>query len=351
MTSESSEPRDDELLREFRDLTISIQKNPGDARDLVLRWYQDSLGAKGATKTQFGMLLRNILDAIELDKHTVPALDAGSEKPLVLSLHGIRTRGDWQKQLSAALSKKGFVYEPLDYGFFRAIQLVLPFMRERKKKWFLEQYERATKGYLNPPSIIAHSFGTYLVAKTLQKYDELKFDRIIFCGSIVEVSYPWTTVLDSGRATRVLNDYGRKDRWAKTAEWFVNDSGPSGAKGFNDKANGRVLNRVRPEFRHSDFFYQTNYDRTWIPFLSGTDPSELSVAARRPPNWKFRIFVCLITLLMLFLGYLLWGFAFPKYHKPASGGWPTLSLISTPEGAPSLCLRSVQTQSLGAGPP
>jgi len=26
------------------------------------------------------------------------------------------------------------------------------------------------------------------------------------------------------------------------------------------------------------------------------------------------------------------------------GGWPTLSLISTPEGAPSLCLRSLQTQ-------
>jgi hypothetical protein len=25
-------------------------------------------------------------------------------------------------------------------------------------------------------------------------------------------------------------------------------------------------------------------------------------------------------------------------------GWPTLSLISTPEGAPSLCLRSLQTQ-------
>jgi len=27
-----------------------------------------------------------------------------------------------------------------------------------------------------------------------------------------------------------------------------------------------------------------------------------------------------------------------------TGGWPTLSLTSTPEGAPSLCLRSLLTQ-------
>ena len=31
----------------------------------------------------------------------------------------------------------------------------------------------------------------------------------------------------------------------------------------------------------------------------------------------------------------------------AVGGWPALSLISIPEGAPSLCLRSWQTQGGG----
>ncbi len=33
-----------------------------------------------------------------------------------------------------------------------------------------------------------------------------------------------------------------------------------------------------------------------------------------------------------------------KKNLSQLGGWPTLSPISTPEGAPLLCLRSLQTQ-------
>jgi len=33
-----------------------------------------------------------------------------------------------------------------------------------------------------------------------------------------------------------------------------------------------------------------------------------------------------------------------RLKKPKRGGWPTLSFILTPEGAPLLCLRSLQTQ-------
>jgi len=316
MTESSPEPRDEELLKEFRELTISIQRDPAQARSVILKWYEHTLKTAGPRKAEIGMLLRNILDAIELDRQQysepgarqeaeIPKIEARSERPLVISLHGIRTRGTWQKQLSSALSRNGFVYEPLDYGFFRGIQLVLPFMRDRKKKWLLEQYTNAIRQHSNPPSVIAHSFGTYLVARTMQKYDEIRFDRVIFCGSIVEKAYPWTAMLDAGRVTRVLNDYGGKDRWARAAEWFINDSGPSGANGFTDIASGRVLNKSRPEFRHSDFFYQTNYERTWIPFLSGTDPTQILDVPRRPTNWKFRITLSLILLVLLILAVLL----------------------------------------------
>jgi serine/threonine-protein kinase len=289
----------EELFRELRALAISIQDNPAQKKKLVLDWYEQQMQIS-PEKAQLAFLLRTILNGQGV------AIEAVAEKHVVISLHGIRTSGVWQKQLSSALSSEGFVYAPLDYGFFRAIQLVLPFMREQKMKWFMEQCSTATKGYHDPPSIIAHSFGTYLVARSLEKYAELKFRHVILCGSIVQVAYPWTRIADSFQVTRVLNDYGGKDFWAKTAVYFVNDAGPSGAKGFQDCAGGRVINRHRPEFRHSDFFYQSNYERTWIPFLLGTDPAPLIAAERRKANWKFRLVAVVATLAAIALLVLGW---------------------------------------------
>lgn len=115
------------------------------------------------------------------------------------------------------------------------------------------------------------------------------------------------------RPTRVLNDYGGKDFWAKTAVWFVNDGGPSGAKGFQDDAGGRVVKRYRPKFRHSDFFYEANYEKTWIPFLGGKDPDTVPTAERCPPNWKFRIVACGLILLAAVL--LIAGFRYIRTRQ------------------------------------
>ena len=57
---------------------------------------------------------------------------APPERQLVFSLHGIRTRGAWQKSLATSLSEAGFTPVLLDFGFFRTISLVLPWRREKK---------------------------------------------------------------------------------------------------------------------------------------------------------------------------------------------------------------------------
>jgi hypothetical protein len=54
----------------------------------------------------------------------------------VLTLHGIRTRGTWQKELVPALNGAGFNTVPLAYGFFWALALLIPRLRARKVEWF-----------------------------------------------------------------------------------------------------------------------------------------------------------------------------------------------------------------------
>ena len=79
-------------------------------------------------------------------------------KKVVLSLHGIRTRGVWQKELAPVLAKYGFIPYPLDYGNFPAMFLLAPSLRQGKVEWLRQEYERiAREEQVNRLSIIAHT--------------------------------------------------------------------------------------------------------------------------------------------------------------------------------------------------
>src|SRR5262249_24374025 len=152
-------------------------------------------------------------------------------------------------------------------GSFLALQLLWPGSRRRKVEWFRDAYTEIVDRHGPRPSVIAHSFGSYLVARALELFPEIAFDQVIVCGSIVRPDYPWSRMIEAGRVSRVVNEYGHKDMWARVVGWVVEDAGPSGHEGFSDTAGGRVVQRLHPEFRHSDYFYPLNYRYTWVPVL------------------------------------------------------------------------------------
>lgn len=227
---------------------------------------------------------------------------------VVMSLHGIRTTGKWQKDLTPILSKSGFTPHPLDYGWFSERLMLIPFVRRRKVDWFRGEYERALRE--NPGSsisIIAHSFGTYVVANALAKYSQIKFDYAIFCGAIVPRGFDWSTViLKRQQVRRVLNDYGAQDIWAWLSEWCVPDAGPSGKLGFTDDAQGTVLQQLHAAFRHSDHFYHLNYLERWVPFLKGVDPSHIPAPKRPPFNWRPWLVLFVLMVSSAALAWWLW---------------------------------------------
>lgn len=194
-------------------------------------------------------------------------------RPLVLSLHGIRTRGAWQKELTEAFAGAGLDYVALDYEYYGFMNFIRPSRRKKQMTWFLQEYTRVAQD--RTPSIIAHSFGTYLVARAMQKYAQVKFERIIFCGSIVQRGYPWSTRYKNGQFKALLNDYGRRDIPAWLAAFIVYDVGPSGVFGFTDKCSA-IVQREHSEFGHSDHFYALNYKEVWIPFLRGETPAAIT---------------------------------------------------------------------------
>jgi hypothetical protein len=228
---------------------------------------------------------------------------------LVLSIHGIQTRGAWQKSLNEYLEVSKFRHKPLDYGFFSVLKLLWPAARKKQVQWFRDEYINRTRDEIEPPSAVAHSLGTYLLTEALRRYPEIRFDRVILCGSIVRPDFPWSTIVKQDRVRQVLNDRARRDVWARVAIWFIEDAGQSGTLGFTDSADGKVVERTHSQWRHSDFFSESNYRETWVPFLSDEpifEPVEDQVSGSR--NWRF-LAVLAVTILAILLipGWKIYG--------------------------------------------
>jgi hypothetical protein len=204
------------------------------------------------------------------------------KRKIVISVHGIRTRGAWQKQLASVVSENGWIYYPLDYGYFNAVHFAIPALRQSKINWFCHEFDQIKERYRDvAPSVIAHSNGTYIVANALKTFKHIRCDKIIFCGSIVRADFDWTTIFDRKQATLVRNEIGGKDNWARYADWLAwSDTGPSGQRGFTVR-HERFRQEHFSEFGHGTFQAYGHYRNLWLPFLDEPTP----YLGEKDPPW------------------------------------------------------------------
>jgi len=111
-------------------------------------------------------------------------------------------------------------------------------------------------------SVIAHSFGSYIVAEILLRNPDISLKRLILCGSVVAEKFDWFRV--KGQVEGVaINDCGSRDIWPVFAKSITWGYGPTGTYGFKVDS---VEDRVHP-FRHSDYFTDTFVRRFSLPVL------------------------------------------------------------------------------------
>lgn len=251
------------------------------------------------------------------ERHEPPTRDV----PWVLTLHGMNTTGSWQESLAWHLattyghSVPVFLYK---YGVvrpgvllrFRQRQLVRALIR----RLAAVRARADAAGFGGRPDVIAHSFGTWLLAQALLTDASLRVGRLILTGSIVRPDFDWTPLIEAGRVEAVLCHAAGRDSWARAAVYFIPDSGPSGYRGFDDRDG--VRHAFDEDFHHSDFFDEARmpavFERTWGPFLTrptGQRGPALPVRALpeppwRPPPWLVRAclgrYAALVLLLTAF---------------------------------------------------
>lgn len=199
--------------------------------------------------------------------------------PLAISAHGIRTHGQWQKTFAEVLSGSPTRVASYDYGNYGLPRFLIPGFNHRKVDEFYRWYSEAIRAckevdlncYDRRPCLAAHSFGTWIVCNAMLKYEDIRFDKILLCGSILPRDFNWAKLLARDQVGLVRNEVGHRDPWPGWASRLVPGAGTSGSVGF-DWFEVVVEEKDYDELGHGEFLDRGHIERHWVPFF------------RRPPS-------------------------------------------------------------------
>jgi hypothetical protein len=237
---------------------------------------------------------------ISFESSPDPAYHDDLQGHVVILVHGIRDFALWQTRIRSALEEEGLKTEATNYGRFNLIQFLLPGSYFRNKAiatvWnqirIIKQNNRTRL-----LSVIAHSFGTYVIAHLMQENFDVKFHRVIFCGSVVRYGFPFEQFQDRF-VEPIINEVGTRDIWPAIAESVTTGYGSAGTYGFRRPL---VRDRWHNGAKHG-FFLDTNFCKQfWTPFLKTGTFIDGATAPESPRIWLqiLSIFKIKHVLLML----------------------------------------------------
>lgn len=197
----------------------------------------------------------------------------GLRNGVILPLHGIRTMAAWHRTLADLAQAENWIC-PVHrwwYGRFSLLQFLSPWARSAKVAWFRQRYTEikseiiCTKRGSELPSVVAHSFGTYILGNALLKYRDIRVDKVILCGCILPRAFPWDKLIENGQVGAVLNDIGNQDPWPRICSFIIPGTGASGRLGFTC-SHPQVRQEVH-NLKHVEFFDPHQMREHWFRFL------------------------------------------------------------------------------------
>ncbi|WP_103972092.1 hypothetical protein [Pectobacterium versatile] len=190
----------------------------------------------------------------------------------LITIHGIRTNGKWQAELSNEVKEysREFTHIEVNYHFFDLVSFSIPFLRKRKINIVSKRVINAIENNKGKEIyIIAHSFGTLILLNALRN-NECLLKRVILCGSPLKSSYEIEHI--SRYAELVINECGTRDYVLVAARCFLLGLGDAGRVGFSKNNDDKFINRYHSGY-HSSYFEKDNQgvsfaNRYWLPIIT-----------------------------------------------------------------------------------
>jgi hypothetical protein len=215
-------------------------------------------------------------------------------------VQGIRYRALWQTTVRSTLQQEGLISEDVAYGHSSVLRLLLPFRYFHKKaiSSVLHQVRMIRRNNVGADlSVIAHGFGTYLVAQLLRENFDIEFHRVIFCGSFARYDFPFAQL--QARFTQpIVNEVGSRDIWPAIVDSVTFGYGSAGTYGFR---RPMVVDRWHNGASHSFFFDSKFAKEFWVPFLKDGTIVSSAELPERPRVWLQLLSVLKLRYLLLSL--------------------------------------------------
>lgn len=191
---------------------------------------------------------------------------------IIVSIHGIRTLGDWQNEFEKQVVENvnGYIYKKYRYNYYSSLELLLTSSRRVIIKHFREELITLINEYPDAEfNFVSHSFGTYVLAKGLESLPvdtDLKINNIILAGSVLQESFTWSPLVSLYGINNIVNDCGYNDNILLLSKLTCKGLGMAGRRGFMGCNN--VTNRF---FKggHAFFDRESEFMVTyWLPIFS-----------------------------------------------------------------------------------
>lgn len=252
-----------------------------------------------------------------------PAPASEHEKHYIVLIHGIRTQAAWAEMVASVLEEqKTVTVRPIRYGFFNILRFLCPFLTRTGpvRRVLRELRDIRVRDKTARISVIAHSFGTYAIARALEHTD-IEINQLVFCGSIVDENFDPSKHKGQIKTEYILNDCGTKDALPVLATSCTWGYGATGTFGFGTNA---IKDRFH-DFSHSEYFNEDFVRNYWAPYFwrGEITPSPIDRNRATPPYWQSLLTVVKLRWLLFVLP-VLWG-AWGAYSTYVN--WPTPKLF------------------------
>jgi len=206
-------------------------------------------------------------------------IDLKEKRGILVSIHGLLSRAEWNTEIAPIASSQDWIFAPYIYNTNKPDLLFSPGKRfdvlEDFREWI---YDLQTR-FEGDISIIAHSFGTYIIGAYLEGFGEdecppVTFNSIILTGSILNENFDWEKYRGLSVGS-VYNTIAPNDEYVKympetELKRFIgmsNTFGQAGIKGFNNESP--MLTQSSFEiFTHTNTIKRDIIEQKWMPFLN-----------------------------------------------------------------------------------
>lgn len=229
---------------------------------------------------------------------TTQGVRRGPPTHIVLLVHGIRDFARWQDDIRKTLEEAKLGVELTNYGRMNLFKflLPLPYFRKRAAAELLRQIYMVLDAYPGARiSVIAHSFGTFAVSQIIKDNFNIRFHRIIFCGSVVPYNFKFEDF--RGRFEEpIINEVGTRDPWPAIAESVTWGYGSAGTYGFRRPF---VRDRWHNGAHHGFFLNAEFCKKYWVPALTSDEIISADEIKESQPGWI--VFISTLKLKFLIL--------------------------------------------------